>query len=71
MTTCYPKEYADTHDIIDRSFFTGHPEYNAKKDRDDLARKLRKEGYTVKTRKCSFDTKDGYFLHAVRDKVIS
>jgi len=66
MTTCYPKEYADTHDIIDKSFFTGH-EYDAKKERDTLARQLRKEGYTVTVRTSRFDTKDGYFLHAVKE----
>jgi hypothetical protein len=66
MVTVYPTEYANTHDIIDKSFFTGG-EIDAKKERDDLARKLRKEGYKVETKKCSFDTKDGYFLHAVKD----
>lgn len=66
MVTVYPTEYANNHEIIDKSFFTGH-DYNAKKERDDLARKLRKEGYMVETKKCSFDTKDGYFLHAVKE----
>ena len=65
MVTCYPKEYADTHDIIDKSFFTGN-NCDAKKERDTLAKKLREEGYTVKTHKTRFDTKDGYFIHAVR-----
>ena len=69
MVTCYPKEYADKNDIIDKSFFTGN-DYDAKKERDTLARKLRKDGYTVTTHKSSFDTKDGYFIHAVREKVI-
>ena len=68
MVRVYPTEYANSHDIIDRSFFTGN-DYNAKKERDDLARQLRKEGYTVETHKSRFDTKDGYFLHAVRVKV--
>ena len=66
MVTVYPAEYANTHEIIDKSFFTNN-EYNAKKERDTLARKLRKEGYTVKTETCHFDTKTGYFLHAVKE----
>ena len=67
MVTCYPKEYCDTHDIIDKSYFTGN-EYDAKKERDTLARSLRKEGYTVETKKYRFDTKDAYTIHATREK---
>lgn len=69
MVTCYPKEFCDTHDIIDKTFFTGH-EYDAKKDRDTLARKLRKDGYTVETKKYRFDTRDSYTIHATRLKPI-
>jgi nitrite reductase/ring-hydroxylating ferredoxin subunit len=69
MVTIYPKSFYDSHDIIDKSFFTGN-NYDAKKERDDLARSLRKEGYTVKTHKSRFDTRDGYFLHATREKTL-
>lgn len=65
MVTCYPEEYTKTHSIIDKSFFTGN-DYDAKKERDSLARQLRKDGYTAETEKCNFDTRTGYFIHAVR-----
>lgn len=65
MVTCYPQEYARTHHIIDKSFFTGN-DYDAKKERDTLARKLRKEGYQVETKKYRFDTKDSFTIHAVK-----
>jgi hypothetical protein len=69
MVTCYPKEFCDTHDIVDKTFFTGH-EYDAKKDRDTLARQLRKDGYTVETKKYRFDTRDSYTIHAIRLKPV-
>jgi hypothetical protein len=69
MVTCYSKEYSDTHDIIDESFFTGN-DYDAKKERDQLARKLRKEGYTVETKKYRFDTRGAYTIHATRLKEV-
>jgi hypothetical protein len=69
MVNCYSKEYLDTHDIIDKSFFTGGST-DAKKERDILARQLRKDGYKVTCKKWSFPdmgTKDNYTLYAVKE----
>lgn len=58
-------------ETIDKKYFTGG-EIDAKKERDTLARQLRKEGYTVTTKKWSMpdiSTKDCYTLYAVRQKV--
>lgn len=57
-------------ETIDKKYFTGG-EIDAKKERDTLARQLRKEGYTVTTKKWSMpdiSTKDCYTLYAVRQK---
>lgn len=62
--------YANMHDVIDKTYFTGG-KIDAKKERDNLARQLRKEGYTVITKKWScpdISNKDSYTLHAVREK---
>lgn len=69
MVTVYTKEFLNSYDVVDKSFFTGH-EYDAKKERDTLARSLRKQGYTVETHKSRFDTRDGYFIHATRKKPV-
>ena len=72
MVTCCSKEYYDTHDFIHKKFFTGG-DIDAKKERDDLARQLRKEGWTVKTKKWSMpdiSNKDCYTLDAERLKKV-
>ena len=69
MVAVYSKDYTDKNDIIDKSFFTGN-NYDAKEECQKLAKQLRKDGYKVKTHLSRFDTKDGYFLHAIREKTL-
>jgi len=70
MVTVYSKRYLDEYDIIDKSYhYPKNP--NAKLERDTLARQLRKEGWTVKTKKMSFQDLgfgDSYTLFAERKK---
>jgi hypothetical protein len=57
-------------DVIDKKYFTGG-DIDAKRERDTLARQLRKEGYTVTTKKWSMpdiSTKDCYTIYAVRER---
>ena len=66
----YSHKFLQEYDIVDKSFYTGG-EINAKKERDTLARQLRKEGYTVKTKKWSMpdiSNKDCYTLYATMKK---
>ena len=65
MVTCYNKDYADKNDIIDKSFFDSKDPM-AKQNRDKEARSLRKDGYSVKTSVCHFDTTTVYYFHAVK-----
>ena len=66
----YPKDFLQEYDIIDKSFFTGG-EIDAKKERDTLARQLRKDGWIVKTKKWympDISNKDCYTLYATKRK---
>jgi hypothetical protein len=72
MVTVYPKEYLDENEVIDKSFhYPKNP--NAKAERDQMARQLRKEGYEVKTRKVVFRgdlcSGESYTLFASRRKI--
>ena len=70
MVTCYPKQYLDENEIIDKTFYSSkNPD--AKKERDTLARQLRKEGWKVTTKLYHFYDFGGsatYTLFAERKK---
>ena len=70
MVTCYSKQYLDEFEIIDKTFYSSkNPD--AKKDRDTLARQLRKEGWKVTTKLYHFYDFGGsatYTLFAERKK---
>jgi hypothetical protein len=71
MVTVYPKQYFDEFDIIEKSFsYPKNP--NAKQDRDQMARELRKQGWTVKSKTTHFHGDlcygDLYSLSAERRK---
>jgi len=63
----YTEDYLKSYDVIDETFYDA----GGKKERDQLAKKLRKDGYKVKTTKFSFPdfgTKTQYNLHATKRK---
>ena len=71
MTTVYPRWYLDKYETQEHSF--SYPKTpDAKQQRDAMARQLRKEGWTVKSRTTHFNgdlcTGDLYSLMATRER---
>ena len=67
---CYSKEYLEKYDVIEKIWRENHYD-NAKQLRDREARRLRKDGWTVKTQKLYFPDLDSvitYCLFANRGK---
>lgn len=70
MVQGYPQEYLERFEVIDETYSEGrYP--NARKLRDQRARQLRREGWTVECRKWDFIDLArcyAYSLHAEREK---
>jgi len=66
----YSRKYLDRYDVYDKTFYT-RKNPDAKQHRDKLARKLRRDGWTVETSKAEFPdmgTGTVYTIHATREK---
>ena len=67
MVNCVGIEFASRYYWVDKNFFdTRNP--NAKLERDDIAKKLRTEGWNVKTKKSSVCGSYCYSIEAKKEK---